>query len=399
MAEIVLDGVPGCCLCYTRFAGEIESAVRQSQGCTTHTGKDIHGKGIVPRPALCRKVDESQAPRWIGGDGPEADIVISTRARLARSLSSYPFPLRASGEDLSMVVREVRTACAGLAGDFPGLRAVSVSKLDSLQKSFLLDAHVASVEQLAAGEGRAVVLEPSATLSVMVNEEDHVRLQVVLSGLAPEEAWELADWVDDVLSTKLSYGFSTRYGYLAASVSNVGTGLRVSVMMHLAGMAAMRRLGGQLRAAHDLGVSVRGMFGEGSRSVGDLFQVSNEVTLGLSEREIVERVRSVASYILKEERGAREDLLVSEADRVLSQAARSLDALRGAASVKAEEAIALMSPIRLAAALGLTQGCSRTALNEILVGMRVGEPADGRAGEERADLIRAKLAETHIMSA
>lgn len=336
-------------------------------------------------------------PEWIEGEGPDADVVISTRARLARSLASFPFPSRASREDLSMVAQEVRGACGGLIGRFPGLKALSVARLSREEKSYLLDAHLASIEQVSGGEGRLIVLEPRAVLSIMVNEEDHIRLQSLVSGLAPEKAWETVDWADDVLSARLEYGYSERYGYLTASVSNVGTGLRVSAMMHLAGLALTRRAGAQLRAAYELGVSVRGLFGEGSRSVGDLFQVSNEVTLGLSESEIVENVRSVAQYLLCEERLARKELLSEERTRLVDNASRALKVLQSAMSIKPEQAITLMSPVRLAAALGLVRNCARALCNEILVGMQVGSGEDGKASIERAGLLRSRLADIRVV--
>ncbi len=332
-------------------------------------------------------------PEWIGGQGPHSDIVISTRARLARSLAAYPFPSRSSGEDLSMVVREVSAASTGLNARFPDLRVISMDKLDAEERAFLLDAHVVSFEQTEGRPGAAVILEPSATVSVMVNEEDHLRIQVLKSGLEAVEAWELADWVDDVLAKKLEYGYSERYGFLTASVSNVGSGLRLSAMMHLAGLALTNRVASQLRAAYDLGVSVRGMFGEGSRSVGDLYQVSNEVTLGLNEREIVQRVNSVAQYLLNEEREARKELLAAERNRLVETARKSLSVLQYARSIAPEKAITLMSPVRLAAALGLVGECPVNLLNELLVGMRVGAADNISAGIERAELLRNGLAD------
>lgn len=335
-------------------------------------------------------------PEWMEGDGPDADVVLSTRARLARSLASFPFPARASREDLSMVEREVRSACTGLAARFPEIKSYSIEKLDEHERSYLLDAHVVSAEHLARGEFRSVVMDPGGVLSVMVNEEDHIRLQALMSGLVPDEAWQLVDWADDALAERLEYGFSERYGYLTADVSNVGTGLRVSVMMHLAGLAMKGTLARQLRAAHDLGVSVRGLFGEGSRFVGDLFQVSNEVTLGLTETEIAEKVRAVAQYLLSEERTARKELISDERKRMVDSASRSLRALQSSIGLKAEDAITLMSSVRLAAEEGLVGDCPASLLNKLLAGMRADEADEGRANIARAALLRHNLARAYI---
>jgi len=338
----------------------------------------------------------SSSPLWVRGDGPEADIVLTTRARLARGLAGYPFPSRASGEDLSMIAREVRRAGTRLTGRFPKLKTVRVEKLTVGQRSFLLDARFASVEQVRGGPGRVVVSEPSGTLSIMVNEEDHVRLQCVRSGLATEDAWELVDWADDILSQTLTYGFSEELGYLTANVSNVGTGLRVSVLMHLAGLKMKGTLVPVLRAAWDLGVSVRGSFGEGSEAVGDLYQVSNEVTLGVSERDIVQKVRAVAEYLLEAERCARKELLDVERNRVMGAAHRALGVLQGAMSLTAYEAIALMSPLRLAAALGLVAQCPIELLNEMLLTARAAAGDDMTVRIERAAVSRSKLAKVYL---
>ena len=311
--------------------------------------------------------ENTVCPEWTLGGGPHSGIILSTRARLARSLSDIPFPACASGEDLVMAAEMVREACVGLRSKMPDLRCFSVDKLGSYERSYLLDAHLASIEHLAGGEGRAVVLEPTGRLSIMVNEEDHIRIQSVQSGLACREAWEVADWADDVLGAKLDYGYSAKYGYLTASVSNVGTGLRVSALMHLAGLTISNRLNSQLRAAHDLGVSIRGVFGEGTQAIGDLVQVSNEVTLGCDEPEIVEKVRSMAEYLLEEELCARKELLGEDRKRIVDAASRSLRTLQCSMSLKPDQALKLLSPLRLCAECGLTKGLGRRELNLSLI--------------------------------
>ena len=401
LADLIVGGRPGCHACYGKFAAEIDNAIETAQGRTYHVGKapeppemDIHHPKTVRVSGAAS--GETDVPEWIDGRGPDADVVISTRARLARSLAEFPFPSRASREDLSMVVRKVRKACGGLAQKLPGIRLVNVDKLSDEARSFLLDARLASAEQVHGGAGRAIVLEPRAGLSIMINEEDHLRLQAILSGLVCDEALEMVDWADDVLAARLKFGYSRKYGYLTASLSNVGTGLRVSALMHLAGLRLTGGLDVQLRAAYDLGVSIRGLFGEGTQALGDLFQVSNEVTLGLDEREIAERVRSVAGYLLTKERLARKELLGRQRMRVLDNASRSLRTLQSAMSVKPREALALMSPLRLATALGLVENGSSALMNELLAGMRVDSVDEGSAGIERAALLRRKLADVHI---
>lgn len=333
-----------------------------------------------------------EKPLWLLADGPEADVVITTRARLARSLAAYPFPPRAGREDLTMIAREVRRASTRLTQRFPRLRTIRVEKLSAGQRSYLLDAHVASVEQVRGGPGRIVIADPGGRLSIMVNEEDHIRVQCLESGLAPEAAWEIADWADDALSTDLEYGFSSELGYLTAGVSNVGTGLRVSALMHLAGLSMMGSLGAVLRAAWDLGVSVRGLFGEGSEAAGDLFQVSNEVTLGFEEREIVQKVRAVAEYLLSAERAARKELVDAKRNALIECTGRSLRTLQGAMSLRAKEAMASLSSIRLAAAVGFADNCPMGLMNEMLVAVRAGAGDDMAVRLERAAVCRKTMA-------
>lgn len=341
---------------------------------------------------------DTYLPAWIKGDGPDSDVVVSTRARLARSLADFPFPSRASREDLSRVVDQVRTAASALTSMFPGLRSLDLQDLTSRQKAFLLDARIVSPEQALGGDHRAVIVEPGGRLSIMVNEEDHIRLQAVMSGFAPEDAWELVDWADDVLGSRVEYGFSSQYGYLTSSVSNVGTGLRVSVLMYLGGLAWMKKANAHLRAAFDLGVSVRGLFGEGSQFAGDMFQVSNEVTLGLTESEIVKRVRSVAQYLLEEERSARKELIGEERNRLMEKASRSLAKLQNARAVRSGEAITLISPLRLAGALGLVENGSAALFDELLVGSGLAAGDEPAANMERAEFLRNRLGEVHIGS-
>jgi len=219
----------------------------------------------------------------------------------------------------------------------------------------LVDAHIVSPEHLSGGPERMVVLEPSGRVAIMINEEDHLRIQVVLSGLAPEEAWRAVDDVDEELARSLQFAYSERYGYLTASITNLGTGLRISALMHLGGLAMLGKLKTTLKAAHELGVSVRGLFGEGTAGFGDFFQVSNEVTLGLEEQEIVGRVRGVARHLLEEEYRARELLAEEQSARLVATAANCIRAISRAQALSAQEALRLLSPIRVACSAGFSE--------------------------------------------
>jgi len=336
-------------------------------------------------------------PAWTRADAPASDIVLSTRARLARNISGMPFPGCAAAEDLENVAELARRACERLSTHWPDLRAVDVAQLAEEDRAFLVDAHLVSPQQVRPRRGGLVFLEPGGRIAIMVNEEDHLRIQAILPGLQPLEAWRLVDQIDDELARMLRFAYSKRLGYLTASLSNLGTGLRISAMMHLIGLAMAGRLAKTLRAAVELGIGVRGLFGEGSQGLGDFYQVSNEITLGAPERELAERVRAVAEHLLSEERKARDDILSDERTRLISAVRKSLERLRSAETVSAQEALALLSPIRLAGPAGVVSGCSAKELNELMVAMRVmrlGEPGERSgvmADRRRAVLVRRRL--------
>jgi protein arginine kinase len=310
-------------------------------------------------------------PAWTTADGPESDIVISTRARLARNVAGVPFPGRAAGEDLENVAALAAKAVPRLERIVPKLQAHDVASIDEEGRTFLVDAHLASPWQAMPRIGGMIMLEPTGAVAIMVNEEDHFRIQAILPGFDPLTAWQIVDQVDDELAKSIRFAYSKRLGYLTASLSNLGTGLRVSAMMHLAGLASVGRLKTTLRAALDLGVSVRGIFGEGSKGLGDLYQVSNEVTLGAPERELIERVRGVAEHVLSAEKQAREELSADGRAKIVRSARQSLLKIRQAETIAAGDALGLLSPIRLAEAVSAIDGISARALNELMIEMKV----------------------------
>ncbi|MFQ3548604.1 MAG: hypothetical protein SNJ70_02490 [Armatimonadota bacterium] len=319
--------------------------------------------------------------------------MISTRARLARCLAEYPFPHRADKKDLRIIADEICSACLRLKEKYADINAVEVDNLTLQQKSFLLDARIASFDQLKGGYSRFVLYEKTGKLSLLVNEEDHLRIQSVMSGFVPDRVWREVNWADDVLSESLMFAYSKKYGYLTSSISNIGTGLRISALMHLPALALTDKLASRLRASFDLGISIRGIFGEGTRSTGYFYQVSNEITLGINEKEIIERVCSVTNYLLKEERIARREIYKNRLDEIVYNAEKSLRSLKNLISVKAERAIDFLSYVRLANEYGLLENCSRGLLNEIFTGLQAACADNPKADIDRAELMRKKTSE------
>src|SRR5436190_2011289 len=283
---------------------------------------------------------------WLRGTGPESDIVISSRIRLARNLAAFPFTNRASGHQKGEIEALLRDRIGKLDVD-PKLSYLNVPGLSPLDRQFLVERQLISRE-LASSEGpRGVALAPHETVSLMVNEEDHLRLQVMRSGFALDEAWQDIDRVDDLLEQRVSYAFSEDFGYLTACPTNVGTGMRSSVMLHLPALVLTKQIEKVFRALQKINLAVRGLYGEGSRASGDFYQISNQVTLGKSETTILGEIREVIPQIINYERQARNTLVKETRRELQDRVSRHYGTLCSATMMTAEEAMDLLSSVRL----------------------------------------------------
>jgi protein arginine kinase len=297
-----------------------------------------------------------KTPAWATASeaAPDGDVVLSSRARLARNLSGFPFPGRASERDLRRVAQEVRRAALADTERLGDLAVVAVAPLSARDCADLVDARRISPELAEGGANRYALLDDEGTLSLFINEEDHVRIQALAAGNAPLAALRSAEDADARLARRLHYARDPRWGFLTTALSNVGTGLRLSVLAHLPALAFLGRLAETLRAAECLGISVRGAHGERSQAVGDLYQVSNAVTYGLTTVHIAGRVRPVVDYLVAAERAARQEVAELHA-AVATQAARDAWArIERADRMDAVESLSLLSQLRLAAAAGLS---------------------------------------------
>ncbi len=350
-----------------------------------------------PKPPL----GDAVLPAWVGETGWDADVVLSTRARLARNLSELPFPGRASEADLKAVARKVLPVARHREKGHPTLRAVDVGRLAEADRAGLVDSHLISPQHASAGAHRWALVDDKHTISVMVNEEDHLRLQAILPGLQLESAWRVADRLDDLFGGHLDYAKHPQYGFLTASLSNCGTGLRLSVMVHLPGLALAGKLEEKLGAARTLGASVRGLYGEASGAVGDVYQISNAVSIGLSERQISARLAAVTNFLSTDEQATRELLRRRERSSIEAKAAEATATLKSAERLSAPEAMGLLSILRLADLMEMPTGVTTQVFNELLACMRIGaqyvsgEKAQYTFYEEtrRPALIRNKIRE------
>lgn len=325
------------------------------------------------------------------------DIVISTRIRLARNLDRVPFPnaLKDKKETTQKIKDAVFKSNSALAGLF------TETDLDSLPKTereALEEEHLIS-PQMINGTGQSVLISKDQTMSIMLMEEDHIRLQVILGGFALDEAWETANRVDDVMEESLGYAFDETFGYLTACPTNAGTGLRASVMMHLPALTMTKNMGRITTAANNLGLAVRGLYGEGSKSYGNLYQISNQVTMGVSEQEIIDKLKNIVNQIIDLEKQARETLSQNNKDTVADQLYRAYGILKYARAISSTEAKSLLSLVILGRNMGILPKEGKLTPVECMV---LTEPAciSKRAGrslapeerdKERATMIRENI--------
>jgi protein arginine kinase len=311
--------------------------------------------------------------KWMEGEGPEARIVISSRVRLARNLDGQPFPhlmSRESGQEVVGLIQEV-IADPAVREKLGPLFYVSLNDLSSLDRQILMEKHLISPQQAQDAQGpRGVILRPDEAVSIMVNEEDHLRIQVLLPAFQLGAAWRLANLVDDTLESRLDFAFDEQYGYLSCCPTNVGTGLRASVMMHLPALAMTNQASGVFTALSKVGFVVRGLYGEGTEAKGNLFQVSNQVTLGLSEIEILDRLVSVSRQVIAQEQLGRRSLMKERPSQIEDMVFRAYGILTNARLLNSEETMFYLSCLRLGIDLGLLHNVSNRTLNELLVRTR-----------------------------
>lgn len=319
---------------------------------------------MIPNP----KIDglAGVGSKWLEATGPFSEIVLSSRVRLARNLSNLPFVNRAKVKDLKEIISRCKSA-ADATSHFKDGFYVDVKRLLPLDLQFLVERHLISLEMAGDGKSRGLIVGQGEVLSLMINEEDHLRLQTFASGLQLERTYELASDLDDALESRLDYAFSDKWGFLTACPTNTGTGLRGSVLIHLPGLVLTKDIDKVLRGVGQVGLAVRGFYGEGSEVVGNFFQVSNQTTLGKSEEDIISGLNKVAKQIIEYERNAREILVTSARLEVEDKIWRAFGILTNARTLTSDEIINLCSAVRLGVGLGIMRSVSTKDLNELLV--------------------------------
>ena len=303
---------------------------------------------------------------WMNEEGPESDIVLSSRVRLARNLQDFTFSTLLQNEEANELIDLIEQKFTTLKQE-KKLELIKMSAIQPLEKRMLVEKHLISPHLAQESPLGACFLSDDEKVSIMINEEDHIRIQCLLSGLQLTEALQLADDIDNEIEERVDYAFDEKKGYLTSCPTNVGTGLRASVMMHLPGLVLSQRMNRIIPAINQLGLVVRGIYGEGSEALGNIFQISNQITLGKSEKEIVEDLTSVVLQIIAQERMAREALVKTSNIQLEDRIIRSLGTLSYARILESKEAAKCLSDVRLGIDLGYIKNISKSILNELMI--------------------------------
>ncbi len=325
--------------------------------------------------------------------GPYDRIVMSSRVRLARNLRDSAFPGWAKKPERIRVLELIRPAVETLP-DMKDSFSETMDALSPLDKQILVERHLISREHAAKSAGSGLVLNRDETLCFMINEEDHIRMQALRPGLQLRQAWTAIDQADSLLERKLPYAFTPELGYLTACPTNLGTGIRVSAMLHLPGLVLAEQINPIIQSVNKLGLAVRGLYGEGTEALGNVFQVSNQMTLGESETAIVERLEKVLAQIIEHEENARASLLEKKPKMVFNHIGRAYGILANAHSISSKETMNLLSLMRLGVDVGLFPGVDRSLVDELFI---LTQPAhlqklhSEKLSAEERDLLRADM--------
>lgn len=313
-----------------------------------------------------KDIIEGTYSAWMSTNAPHTDVALSSRVRLARNLGDIPFPNQASPTDLARVAEKVEKAVSQVP-ELSRLEVMRLSEASVLDRHILAEKHLISPQHAEGAENRLAIIADDESVSVMVNEEDHIRIQTLLPGLQLGEAYQLADNVDDLLESKLDYAFDEQIGYITACPTNVGTGLRVSIMVHLPALVVTGQVRAVLSAVSNLGIAVRGLYGEGTEASGNMFQLSNQVTLGRSEQELIENLHAVTMQVIEQERATRKKLILEMPEQLEDRVQRAYGILCHARLMTSQEALKLLSDAKLGVELQLISGVDGETLNELMV--------------------------------
>ncbi|MFZ5353622.1 MAG: protein arginine kinase [Bacillota bacterium] len=329
---------------------------------------------------------------WIAAGGPQNEIILSSRIRLARNLSDTPFPAVLDIPRANSIIDSIESM---QKTDFDDqYKLYRIKDLSALEKQVLVERHLVSPNLISQGAASAALIKNNEIVSIMINEEDHIRIQSILPGFQVKKAWELANEIDDVIENKLEYAFDESWGYLTSCPTNVGTGMRASVMAHLPALNITSNINKILHAVTQIGLTIRGLYGEGTEFIGSIFQISNQITLGRSEDELVENLSAVTMQIIEKEKEARNMLMNNSRIQIEDKVWRSMGILKNARILKSQECLKLLSDIRLGADLQIIDNIPSAVLNAIMIDTQpasLQKHAGSELGANERDIYRAEM--------
>ena len=327
---------------------------------------------------MAKELDEliKQPSEWLRGVGPVSDIVMSSRIRLARNLEKLPFATRATKASQAEVLKVVKEGISQ-SRSLKRPLVFEIGELDEVDRQFLVERHLVSRDHIVHPDHKAVAIGQGEVISIMINEEDHLRIQAMQSGMNLRDAWSLIDTLDDELSETIPFAYSTDWGYLTCCPTNTGTGMRASVMVHLPSLVITKQINKVLHTITKLGLTARGLYGEGTEASGNFFQISNQVALGRSEEELIENIERILKEVIHQEQAAREALMTTNRTQLEDRIWRAFGILRHAKTMSSNEALDLLSAVRLGVDLGLMSangasasggnGLNSTVVNELFI--------------------------------
>jgi protein arginine kinase len=330
---------------------------------------------------------------WLSGKGPFSEIIFSSRIRLARNLADYPFPLRASKLQKEGILKKVEQTFF----DAPALKNTNFLRMQDvadIDRQFLLERHLISQEHTLNLDGKGLIISPDERISLMINEEDHLRMQVIHSGFDLKECWDIIDNIDNQMQRLIDFSFLPNLGFLTSCPTNVGTALRASCMLHLPALVFTKRINKILELIAKISFVTRGFFGEGTQALGDFFQISNQVSLGLSGPEVIDNLSGVVNQVKEQEIDARNLLLRKSKLNVEDNVWRSLGILRNCRLISSKEALSHLSILSLGLDLGIIDNISREILNSLFIEIQPAhlQKIESRIlKEEERDYIRAQI--------
>lgn len=350
---------------------------------------------------MIKKIVTRTQSSWTKNEGSHHNIVISSRIRLARNLRKIPMPTFQNETTGHIVLEKVKKAARAVeCGENKRLAFYRMHELPTLERQILLEKHLISPEHKEDGINRGLLISDDEAVSIMINEEDHLRIQVFYPGLQLEKAWQQANEIDDALEERLEYAFDAQRGYLTSCPTNVGTGLRASVMVHVPALVLTRQAGKVFSSLGQLGFAVRGLYGEGTEAIGNLYQISNQVTLGQTELEIIQNLATLTVQIVEKEEETRKWLLKECLFQLKDRVGRAFGILQHAAMLNSQEALNYLSDVRMGVDLGvITNELKEDNLSEMIILAQagfiqkyMGKPMDSLARDvARANLFAEKF--------